>query len=137
MNSTVYLKETLARLFDVHEEFLRLHSKFCDESISTRNKISALVSLGKTIIPFVKETSTKLLEASTILSPVLSLEYVYKSDEIKRSNVAGIVSESNLLNKKSLPLIIIEKSLHDHISSNSACNIRSKRKPLSNIHNNH
>ena len=64
MNSTLYLKETSARLFGVHEELSRLHSICCDESISTRNKISALLFLGKTIIPFVKETSIKLSEAS-------------------------------------------------------------------------
>ena len=137
MNSTLNLKETSARLFDLHEELSRLHSIICDESISTRKKPSAFVSLGKTIIPFVKVTSIKLLQASKIVSPIPSLKYVHKRDKIKRKKVAGIISESNLLNKKSLPLIRTEKSLHDHIPSTSTRNIRSKRNLLSNIHNNH
>ena len=74
MNSTLNLKETSARLFDLHEELSRLHSIICDESISTRKKPSAFVSLGKTIIPFVKVTSIKLLEASKIVSPIPSFK---------------------------------------------------------------
>ena len=104
VKATMLMKELLARIADVSSELKKLHEVFIESDNLSRDQKCILRSLKLTIIPFLLESSTKLIDASKVVAPISGLDYVHRRDESKRNRI--IHDDGSLIKKcrKSSPL---------------------------------
>ena len=114
VNATMYLKELSARMVDVSTELKRIHETFSSSDSLTRDQKSLLKSLKQTIIPFIDESSTQLVDASKVVAPISGLDYVHKRDEVKRKRDLRDDDIHTKCSRKSSPLKRIEHITHKH-----------------------
>ena len=87
-NCTLYLREFAARLNDVCLELSQTAELFPDRTALNRQQNAALVSLRKTIIPFLTSSSEHIANSASSLSPIAGSCYVHNIDERKRRDDA-------------------------------------------------
>ena len=78
-----------ARMKDVSSELTTFLSHFSDRSKLLRNQKSALLSLEKTIIPFITKVASEIHSTSTDLAPVGGANYIHSLEEKKSKKVSS------------------------------------------------
>ena len=113
LDCTLYLRGFAARLSDVCLELSQTALLFPDRSSLNREQNAALVSLRKTIIPFLSTSAEHIKQSASSLSPIAGSCYVHNIDERKRREDAReelrVVSKSKRIRMTS-PLKRIENS---------------------------
>ena len=105
----MYLKEVSSRIQDVAKELSNIHHKF--ETIQSdlrRIHKSSLVSLRKTIVPFLNESATKISSSAQLVTPIAGLNYIHARNEKKRKSEMKEMESHKRKSKKSSPLKRIE-----------------------------
>ena len=113
LKSTLYLKEVSERLIDVTTELTELHRLFISENNLGRTQSLALTALRMTLLPFLKESSKNIRDASKILSPIAGIEYVHNRHEVKRKRSAHQVISTEKRSRKSESLLRLEHATSD------------------------
>ena len=88
LDCTLYLRGFAARLSDVCLELSQTALLFPDRSSLNREQNAALVSLRKTIIPFLSTSAEHIKQSASSLSPIAGSCYVHNIDERKRRDPA-------------------------------------------------
>ena len=88
LDAVLELKKISARMKDVSSELTTFLSHFSDRSKLLRNQKSALLSLEKTIIPFITKVASEIHSTSTDLAPVGGANYIHSLEEKKSKKVS-------------------------------------------------
>ena len=106
---SAYLKEVSSRIQDVAKELTNIHDNFeTFESDLPRIHKSSLVSLKKTIVPFLNESATKISSSVQLFTPITGLNYIHARNEKKRKSEMKEMESHKRKIKKSSSLKRIE-----------------------------
>ena len=88
LDAVLFLKDFSCRLDDVQKELTSFVSSFVDRSTLTRNQRSGMISIEKVIIPLISVSLPRIKNATTLLVPIASCDYVHKFNEKNRNAIA-------------------------------------------------
>ena len=124
---TLYLREFAARLNDVCTELSQTAELFPDRTALNRQQNAALVSLRRTIIPFLSTSAEHICKSTSCLSPIAGSCYVHNIDERKRRDDAR--EELKVTSKRSRARMTSPLKRIEHSSKLVLADITNTSKP--------
>ena len=99
-NYCLILKQIGSRLSDVHYEIESLYDVLIASESRSQEEKKMLSNLRLSILPFLLKASKQTFDASTILSPIASTNYVHKRAESERRRLAN--NEADNISRKAM-----------------------------------
>ena len=109
LKANLSIRELSDRLKNVVSELKLLHEMFSSdvENYTNRDRQGLLSELIRTIIPFLENTSTKIINNADCLAPIPGTKYVHSIQENKRKRETELSTT-----KKRIPMRMIQNSMN-------------------------